>query len=168
MNNNGFEIERKFLIDYPERELLDRGESSVITQTYLAKDGSGMNSRVRKRVWGDKTEYTHTRKKHISDIRRVEEERLISENEYNELLKSADLRRKTIHKTRYCIESGAHTFEIDIFPFWDDRAIMEVELSHEDERFTVPQGIRIIREVTDDKRYTNSSLAREIPQDEIT
>ena len=40
MNNNGFEIERKFLIAYPERELLDRGESSVITQTYLAKDGS--------------------------------------------------------------------------------------------------------------------------------
>ena len=167
MNNNGFEIERKFLIAYPERELLDGSESSQITQTYLKKDNSGMNSRVRKRVWGDKTEYTHTRKKHISDIRRVEEERLISENEYNELLKSADLRRNTIRKTRYCIDCGAHTFEIDIFPFWDDRAIMEVELSHEDERFTVPQGIEIIREVTDDKRYTNSSLAREIPQDEI-
>ena len=167
MNNNGFEIERKFLIAYPERELLDGSESSQITQTYLKKDNSGMNSRVRKRVWGDKTEYTHTRKKHISDIRRVEEERLISENEYNELLKSADLQRKTISKTRYCIDCGEHTFEIDIFPFWDDRALMEVELSHEDERFTIPQGIEIIREVTDDKRYTNSSLAREIPQDEI-
>ena len=167
MNNNGFEIERKFLIAYPAQELLSGGESSVITQTYLVKDGSGMNSRVRKREWADKTEYTHTRKKHISDIRRVEEERLISENEYNELLKNADLQRKTICKTRYCIDCGAHTFEIDVFPFWDDRALMEVELSHEDERFTVPQGIRIIREVTSDKRYTNSSIAREIPQDEI-
>ena len=167
MNNNGFEIERKFLIAYPAQELLSGGESSVITQTYLAKDGSGMNSRVRKRVWGDKTEYTHTRKKHISDIRRVEEERLISENEYNELLKNADTKRKTIRKTRYCIDSGEHTFEIDVFPFWSDRALMEVELSHEDERFTVPQGIRIIREVTADKRYTNSSIAREIPQEEI-
>ena len=77
------------------------------------------------------------------------------------------MQRKTICKTRYCIDYGAHTFEIDVFPFWDDRALMEVELSHEDERFTVPQGIRIIREVTSDKRYTNSSIAREIPQDEI-
>lgn len=82
-------------------------------------------------------------------------------------MKSADLQRKTIIKTRYCIDCGEHTFEIDVFPFWDDRAIMEVELSHEDERFTVPQGIEMIREVTGDKRYTNSSLAREIPQDEI-
>lgn len=76
MNNNGFEIERKFLIAYPTQKLLSRGESSVITQTYLVKDGSGMNSRVRKREWADKTEYTHTRKKHISDIRRVEKNAL--------------------------------------------------------------------------------------------
>ena len=58
-------------------------------------------------------------------------------------------------------------FEIDLFPFWSDRAIMEIELEREDQAVDFPPEINIIREVTEDRRYTNSSLAREIPMETL-
>ena len=63
--------------------------------------------------------------------------------------------------------SGGHTLEIDVFPFWADRAFCEVELSAEDERFTLPGWIEVVREVTDDPRYTNSALALSIPDEPL-
>lgn len=58
-------------------------------------------------------------------------------------------------------------FEIDIYPFWNDRAVMELELSDEEQSIVFPENIEIIKEVTDDKRYTNASIARSIPFDAI-
>ena len=49
--------------------------------------------------------------------------------------------------------------EIDIYPFWDDRAVAEVEVGSEDEVVHLPDCIRVIREVTEDGRYKNASLA---------
>jgi CYTH domain-containing protein len=51
-------------------------------------------------------------------------------------------------------------FEIDIFPFWKDKAIMEVELKNENEEISLPNFIKIIKEVSEDENYKNHSLAR--------
>jgi CYTH domain-containing protein len=72
-----------------------------------------------------------------------------------------------IIKKRYLLPFGGLIFEIDIYPFWHDRAIMEVELPKEDTPFEIPPGIEIIREVTGDSRYKNKSLARSVPYDDI-
>ena len=56
-------------------------------------------------------------------------------------------------------------FEIDVYPFWQDRAVMEIELADEAEAVKLPPEIEIIKEVTRDRRYTNAALAREIPLD---
>lgn len=50
-------------------------------------------------------------------------------------------------------------FEIDIYPFWMDKAIMEIELSEPNEEIRFPEMINVIREVTEDDQYKNSSLA---------
>lgn len=50
-------------------------------------------------------------------------------------------------------------FELDIYPFWNDKAILEIELSSIDEQFSIPETIKIIKEVTDDDSYKNSGLA---------
>ena len=63
------------------------------------------------------------------------------------------------------LRRGNHFFEIDIYPFWRDKAVMEIELSSEDEDFEIPHEIKVIKEVTGDKRYKNASLAIEIPRD---
>ena len=51
-------------------------------------------------------------------------------------------------------------FEIDIFPFWRDKAFLEVELKSENEGFVLPPFIKVIKDVTEDEEYTNHALAR--------
>lgn len=168
MNIGGKEIERKFLIGYPDHEILAGCEKKIeIEQTYLAVSESGGRARVRKSVCDGQVTYTHTEKIHITNITRIENERSISAEEYSELLKSRDTERNTIRKTRYILEHCGQSFEIDVFPFWDDRAFMELELMSEDDEIIFPPAIKIIKEVTADKRYTNASLAVRIPDDTI-
>lgn len=168
MNADNFEIERKFLIKYPKADFLGScADVTEITQTYLCGSEKGYSERVRKRGKDGKYIYTHTRKMHITNVRRVELENEVGEQEYVELLRRADPERKIISKIRYCFEYEGQIFEIDIYPFWNDRAIMEIELSDEGQNIFFPDNIEVIREVTDDKRYTNASIARQIPFDEI-
>ena len=75
-------------------------------------------------------------------------------------MKEADPGARTIRKTRYNLPSGDLCFEVDIFPEWTDRAYCEVELESETREFEIPNCLEVIKEVTDDSRYTNASLAR--------
>lgn len=160
------EIERKFLIEYPDIALLDRlsnGNRSEISQTYLVAE-AGTSERVRARTRGGVTVYTHNTKIKLSHMKRVELEDEISEAEYKELLTRADPKCRTIEKVRYCVPHGGFVFEIDIFPFWNDKAFMEVEMPSEDTQVELPDFVQIIREVTEDNRYTNHALAIELPE----
>lgn len=160
------EIERKFLIEYPDTALLDRlseGNCSEISQTYLVAE-AGTSERVRARTRGGVTVYTHNTKIKLSPMKRIELEDEISEAEYAELLKRADPKCRTIEKVRYCVPCGDFVFEIDIFPFWSDKAFMEVEMPSEDAQVDLPDFVKIIREVTEDNRYTNHALAIELPE----
>ena len=74
---------------------------------------------------------------------------------------------KTIEKTRYAVPFNDFIIEIDVFDFWSDRAFAEIELKSEDEQFVLPDFIKVIKEVTFDKRYRNSALSRKIVRDEI-
>lgn len=168
MKEEHFEIERKYLIRYPDVRMLDEyADKSEITQTYLISPIQGESARVRKRGLDGAYTYTHTQKKRISDIRRIEQERILSEEEYEELLKTADPKRSVIHKLRYCLPFMDQMFEIDLYPFWKDRAVMEIELGDEEQEITFPPFLEILAEVTSDKRYTNASLAKQIPFDSI-
>ena len=51
-------------------------------------------------------------------------------------------------------------FEIDVYPFWQDKAIAEIELSDENAQVVFPEQIKVIKEVTEDEAYKNASLAR--------
>ena len=161
-----FEIERKYLIEYPDTDLLEKisDSKSEISQTYLKTD-SGFTSRVRKRTSNGVIKYIFTEKKRITDVVCIENEREIDREEYNDLLKLADPERRTVEKTRYCIPHGERVVEVDIYPFWSDRAIAEVEMEDENERVELPDFIKVIRDVTAEKAYKNYSIAKEIPSD---
>ena len=111
------------------------------------------------------TKYIFTEKKRITDVVCIENEREIDREEYNDLLKLADPERRTVEKTRYCIPHGERLVEVDIYPFWSDRAIAEVEMEDENERVELPDFIKVIRDVTAEKAYKNYSIAKEIPSD---
>lgn len=166
-NNTHFEIERRFLIRFPQADYLAaNAKMTEIVQTYLLSE-KGETNRVRKRGAEGVYEYTHTIKRRISSVRRIEQEQVITEEEYVKLLKLADPQRRTIEKERWCLDYLGQTFEIDIFPFWRDRAIMELELRNERQEIIFPPQIEIIKEITDDGRYTNAALAKSVPYDEI-
>ena len=163
---NEFEIERKFLIRMPDIEYLAGiAEISHIEQTYLKTDEG--SERVRKRGRDGEYTYTHTVKKRISDMRRIEQEREIEVSEYAQLLCLADPDMNVIYKDRYCVNYMEQVLEIDIFPFYSDRAFLEIELSDEGQKIHIPPWLELIKEVTGDKRYTNAALARSIPYDPI-
>ena len=69
-------------------------------------------------------------------------------------------------KDRYCLMYNGTYYEIDIFPFWKKQAYIEVELLSEDDKVILPDFIKVIREVTYDSRYKNSSLCRSIPDED--
>lgn len=160
------EIERKFLIEYPDTEyLLTLPCAKVhIEQHYLI----GANGRYRLRKRGENGGYIYikTVKKKISETVREEIEERISENEYNDLLKN-DAVMGSISKDRYCLMYNGTYYEIDIFPFWKKQAYLEVELLSEDEEIVIPEFINVIKEVTFDERYKNSRLCNSVPDEEI-
>lgn len=158
-NGVPLETERKYLIAYPDTarlQALPGCTTLEITQVYLR----GGAARIRKSCGSDGTIYTYTEKHKISELTRIEHERTITEQEYSLLLSSADTAFRPIEKTRLCIPCMGHIFEIDIFPFWQDKAIAEVELMEENEEIIFPEWLDIIQEVTFDPSYKNTALAR--------
>ncbi len=157
-----FEIERKFLINYPDIKRLEKNplcRKVEIIQTYL-KSTDNEEVRVRQRGENGNYIYYRTSKRKVTDIKRVETESRLSKEEYLSLLMEADTSKRQIRKTRYCLTYNNQYFEIDVYPFWDDKAIMEIELKDENETVVVPEFIEVIKEVTEDEEYKNASLAR--------
>ena len=164
------ETERKFLIRYPDISLLENIQNVRIKhleQTYLLCE-EGKSARVRKICEGDKIKLVKTIKERISILSVYEDECEIDEIRYAEELKARDPEKNTVTKTRYCIPFDGHIIEIDVFPFWNDRAILEVELGNESEEFSLPDYVQVIKEVSDDPRYKNTRLAKNIPFDKIS
>lgn len=155
-----YEIERKYLIEYPDIKWLEGNpacQSIEIIQTYLNSE-SDEEVRVRQRGIDGYYIYFQTIKKRV--LKRVEIERRLSQAEYLELLMDADTSRKQIRKIRYCLTHKNQYFEIDVYPFWTDKAIAEIELSDENAEIIFPKQIKVIKEVTDDASYKNASLAK--------
>ena len=164
-----YEIERKFLIEYPDLNWLDSHPSCrkvEMVQTYLVSE-KGETRRVRQRGENGHYIYFETIKRPISGMKSAELERRISQHEYLSLLMDADPERRPIRKTRYCLTYDNQYFEIDIYPFWHRQATVEIELRDESMGFHFPKELRIIREVTDDPAYKNSSLARTIVKEDV-
>ena len=155
------EIERKFLIRYPDLawlESLPNCRKIDIIQTYLLAP-EGEEIRVRQRGEAGSYTYYETTKRRVSDLRRVELERRLTQREYLARLMEADPALRPIRKARYCLTWENQYFEIDVYPFWKDRAILEIELSDENAEIRFPKKLKILREVTGEEAYRNRALA---------
>ena len=156
------EIERKYLIEYPDIAWLESQANCCkveIVQTYLHRRG-GDEIRVRKRGIDGHYVYYKTIKRDITGLKRVEMEERLSYEEYLDLLMEADTTKEQIEKTRYCLTYKSQYFEIDVYPFWTDRAIVEIELSDEHAQVDFPPQLKVIREVTEERKYKNAELAK--------
>ncbi len=156
------EYERKFLIEKPDTAWLEANpycRRLDITQVYL-KTIDETERRIRRRGEKGRYMYYQTVKRSITSAKRVEVERRITQRQYNELLTLADPECNPVTKKRYCLMHDKQYFEIDIYPFWEDCAILEIESSGENVEIRFPENIHVIKEVTDDASYKTHSLAK--------
>ena len=161
-----FEIERKYLIEYPDLEWLQSipsCEKVDIIQIYLKVDE---NEEIRVRQRGSDGHYIYylTRKIRINEHKHLKTERRISENEYLNLIMNADASLGRIRKERYCLAYKNQYFQIDVYPFWKDKALAEIEMYDVSDEVFFPEQIKVIKEVTDDPEYKNASLAKHRPE----
>ena len=104
--------------------------------------------------------YSKTEKINVSDIKRIEKETRLTQEEYIQELVNMDINKGQIIKDRYCLTYKNQYFEIDIYPFSNDLAILEIELNNELQEIEFPYYLDILKEVTEDPRYRNSNLAK--------
>lgn len=147
----GQEIERKFLI---LNESWKSGAVGVrMTQGYLSFDP---DRTVRVRLAGEDAWITI--KGRGQGITRSEFEYAIPADDAAELLKMAV--GSVIDKTRFRVAEAGHLWEIDVFHGDNDGLIVaEVELDAADEEVVLPPWVG--QEVSDQRRYFNSSLSRQ-------
>ena len=158
------EIERKYLIRMPDITALSskKGYSADrIEQTYLLDPTA--TTRVRRRERGDTVSYTRTSKRRISARACYEDEQVLTEAEYLALLDARDTALSPVKKTRHVFCENGLTYEIDVYPFWREAAILEVELEDEGQTPPIPDCISVIAEVTEDRRFKNRAMAEKIP-----
>ncbi len=155
------EIERKFLIEHPDLTMLQSMKACrrvPLTQAYLNTPEEG-RFRVRKRGEGADALYIKTVKHKINDLKRIEIEDYISEEEYKAYLNRKEYVQGVISKDRYCLVWHSEYFELDVYPFWADKATLELELLSENQPFELPDFLTLIRDVTTEKAYRNKQLA---------
>lgn len=150
MNNCGFEIEKKFLVNVLPENFLTY-EKKELSQAYISKKPT---IRIRK----ENDEYFLTIKGKGS-IKRLEYTLKISKKEYKSLLIKVD--GNFINKTRYYIPlEGTMVAELDIYhDFLNGLYTVEVEFNNDEEceNFIKPNWFG--DDISSDKRYKNTSLS---------
>lgn len=148
---NHLEIERKFLVfDGIWRDAVR--DSAHFRQGYLNDE---IHCSVRVRICGDRA-WLNLKSVTIGAVRH--------EFEYEIPVRDANLmldtlsRKPIIEKTRYFVDVGPHTWEIDVFGGDNEGLVVaEIELESTNEAFEKPGWVG--EEVTYDPRYYNTSLS---------
>ena len=156
------EIWHKYLIEKPDEAALVKryGAAGIdMMQTYLSQTSPNIVRRIRQQKNGSEYLYFYT-EKHDNGDTRWETERPISSKEYIQYLMEGDVSMHAVHKVKYRFTYQGRRFEIDVYPFSGERAIMRAALPGKDSTPDAPPEIKILREVTDDPAYRNSQLAR--------
>ena len=143
------EIERKFLVAndaWKQAKCIGQRE---LKQAYLLR---GSDRSVRIRVTDNMAFFTI---KLGTGLTRSEFEYEILQDEANDMIAEADL--PCLHKTRYYIQNGTDTWELDVFHgALEGLLVAELELSDEEQYFAKPDWLG--EEVTFDPAYLNSNL----------
>lgn len=148
------EIERKFLVKSVDFSKIQNAQKITIEQWYLNIDEE-KETRIRKRTQDGSSLFYFTQKigKGLS---REETERRISYREFLGHLNSLeDL--KPLVKDRYCFEYNDQYLELDLFRDLNIN-LLEIELTEESDKVSIPDFIKVNREVTEDPFYSNAEL----------
>lgn len=153
---------RKYLIAMPDTAALERERSAVaveMMQTYLVPSKPGTVRRIRQQCSGADYLYFYTEKRSDEQGRHWVTEKPISQKEYIAYLMESDLSMHAVRKTKYRFNYDDRRMEIDIYPFSRDKAVL-FAYGSADKTVNLPEELELIREVTGEEEYKNSTLAK--------
>lgn len=171
MSNTKLEKERKYLVKPPTSwldlaELMDHiVDVKRITQSYLLPEKGEQAARIRKTLSGlvgdTEIQYHYNKKKPVETGVHEETEYEINHHKYQQSLKKADPKKCPVEKTRFVFKWHDQEFELDLFKgHLKGLAILELEMPGSiDDTVELPKFLKVVKEITDDKRYSNYSLA---------
>ena len=167
MDKKPLEIEYKFLIEKPDLRVLEaqsQFKEKKLCQMYLELPESsqefGKRCRIRKTEEAGKVTFCKTFKKDVSGLTRIEVEEEIGKDEFEHLSQFILKGYAPVEKIRYTFFYEGFTCEVDVFPFWDNKAFLEIEVESEAVLPPIPDFIKVIRDVSTDKMYRNSVLSQ--------
>ena len=151
----------KYLIAMPDLSLIVKKYNAAtldMMQTYLHETNPQIERRIRQQKNGTEYLYFYTEKHTMPDNTKWDTEKPISQKEYIQYLMEGDMSLHAVHKIKYRFTYGDQRFEIDVYPFSQDKAIMFRYA--ESEEAALPPEITVLREVTGEPEYKNKQLAK--------
>lgn len=149
---------KKYLIKMPDCDRLCREFGAVpveMMQTYLTSLDDTVERRIRQQSNGTEYLYFYTDKHTAPDGSKYVTERPISLKEYASRLMESDINYHPVRKLKFSFIYKEHRLAVDVYPFCDDKAVLYVY----EKGGEIPEGIEVIKEVTDDENYKNRRLA---------
>jgi len=181
----GLDTEDRLSVDSKKRKFLVSGlpqcmediqfQDFIVVHDYLVTPTGKMQARIRKRgqnvrwdsekqIWNldtGKWTYTHT----IRRVEAVERKMQISAKEYELLVAERDTSRYTVYKKRRCFIWNNHYFQMDIYqqpchPRCNNLILLETYTTQKAEELSLPDFLNIIKEVTNDSKYSMYNLSK--------
>ncbi len=161
------ETERKFLLhDEVDLKKIPVAFQIIDIEQHYINDVDGKKIRVRSRSQrGEPPVYYKTIKlKTSSSMSRIEiEEQILEADYYNMVRAQSDPDFEPIIKQRICFLWQHQYFELDILQQptrHNGLTLLEIELTEENDKVTLPRWLGKMIEVTDDHTYKNQNLAK--------
>ncbi len=154
---------KRFLIRKPDMEWLENKSFShrvEIVETFITspKDEECI---IHQRGDGEHFVCYETIRKVVNG-KLLELEKRLTEDQYLDLLEEADPDTMPIHKTRYYLYYKQQYFELDLYPDMEDEALIETEVSDQEDPVELPPELTVIRDVSGTPEYRRKNLAKKI------
>lgn len=154
------EKKHKYLIKMPDLNQLVIHYRAVpidMMQTYLVTANPSYERRIRQQKNGSDYLYFYNEKHTMPDNTKWETEKPIPQKEYIQYLMEGDPALRSVHKTKYRFVYRDQRFEIDVYPFSKDKAIMFRYAGNDNTQ--LPPEIEVLKDVTGMPEYKNKQLA---------
>jgi len=154
---------RKYLIEYPTLSQTNLMENIIvkdIVQIYLREIEEGIERKIIRVFTNNNTICYYTEKKKNSELISNEKKQIITACEYLKFILEALTSINEIKKYKLCFTYENKNFELDVYPKHEEEATLNVEFEYDGKDAMLPPFISIIKEITNNRKYKDSSLAQ--------
>ncbi len=158
------DIQKRFLVNYIDVSSIPKDVKYSVTeirQDYLGCNTQDCTKMLRSSNIAGGYSYSIIEKHDVSASKSYRKERIISFDEYMNLMNQKDNSLSTIYKRRICFAYKSQYFSLDLFANNTQVALLQVSMTNESVGDVyVPEFLDVIRDVTKDMHYRNYAIAR--------